>query len=99
MKLLDSLLLNQRGQFTLTNYQFLKVVSFLLNLWVSFTDFSFDAITKCSSRKYFQPTEHINNSKKEPTVVGYSRKESLLKYCSSEEEIEKIISDATFAWC
>ena len=60
---------------------------------------SFGAITKCNSRKDFQPTEHINNSKKEPTVVGYSRKESLLKYCSSEEEIEKIISDATFAWC
>ena len=70
-------------------------------LWVSFSDLSFGAITKCSSRKDFQPTEHINNSKKEPTVVGYSRKENLLKYCSfflNEEEIENIISDEAFAW-
>ena len=54
---------------------------------------SFGAITKCNSRKDFQPTEHINNSKKEPTVG----KKVLLKYCSfflNEEEIKKIISDA-----
>ena len=56
---------------------------------VSLSIYLYPLFTKCSSRKDFQPTEHINNSKKEPTVVGYSRKESLLKYCSSEEEIEK----------
>ena len=33
----------------------------------------------CDSIKDFQHTEHINNSKKEPTVVGYSRKESFIE--------------------
>ena len=64
---------------------------------VSLSIYLYPLFTKCSSRKDFQPTEHINNSKKEPTVVGYSRIENLLKYCSfflNEEEIKKIISDA-----
>ena len=51
----------------------------IAKLWFSFTDLSFGAITKCNSRKDFQPTENINNSKKEPTVFGYTRKESFIE--------------------
>ena len=46
---------------------------------VSLSIYLYPLFTKCSSRQDLQPTEHINNSKKEPTVVGYSRKESFIE--------------------
>ena len=51
----------------------------------------------CDSIKDFQHTEHINNSKKEPTVVGYSRKESFIEILQLFSKLRRNRKDNF--WC